>query len=136
MRATALISRKGGAGKTTLAINLAVAVQRAGIETLVVDLDPQASATAWADSRDAGTPLVLSAHAARLPEILSTARQHGAALCLIDTVPHAEGPALAAGLALIPRRPSIIGHGASPPGPPGKGVGVHGISVRATRKPK
>ena len=29
-----------------------------------------------------------------------------------------------------------IGHGASPPGPPGKGVGIHGISVRATRKPK
>ena len=31
-----------------------------------------------------------------LPEILATARGHGARLCLIDTAPHAESPALEA----------------------------------------
>ena len=112
MHTIALISQKGGAGKSTLAINLAVAAEHAGAKALVVDLDPQASTTAWADSREAETPIVLSAHAARLPEILATAREHSAQLCLIDTAPHAEGPALAAAraadVALIPCRPSII----------------------------
>ncbi len=112
MHTVALISQKGGAGKTTLAINLAVAAERTGIEAFVVDLDPQASAAAWADSRSAETPPILSAQATRLPQILATARQHGAGLCLIDTAPHAESPALAAAraadLTLIPCRPSVL----------------------------
>ena len=112
MRTAALISQKGGSGKTTLAINLAVAAQRRGQAAIVVDVDPQASAAKWADSREADTPVVVSAQAARLPEVLERAQEHGAKLCLIDTAPHAESPALAAAraadLALIPCRPSIL----------------------------
>ena len=110
MLIVAVISQKGGAGKTTLATNLAVAAELAGQSTLVVDLDSQASATSWADSREADTPVVVSAQGARLEEVLATARDHGAALCLIDTAPHAESPALAAARAadivLIPCRAS------------------------------
>ena len=42
-----LLSRKGGVGKSTLAIHLAVLAQRAGLRALLLDMDPQRSAAAW-----------------------------------------------------------------------------------------
>ena len=110
MLTVALISQKGGAGKTTLACGLAVASEMAGYSTVVVDLDPQASATKWADLRAADTPVVTSAHAARLTPVLMAAQDAGADLVLIDTAPHAAdaalGAARAADLVIIPCRPS------------------------------
>lgn len=47
MTIAALINQKGGAGKTTAAVELAAADARAGRSVLVVDMDPQASATTW-----------------------------------------------------------------------------------------
>lgn len=44
---------KGGTGKTTLAVNLAVELARNGYDALLVDTDPQSSATMWAYYRDA-----------------------------------------------------------------------------------
>jgi chromosome partitioning protein len=113
MYTIAVLSQKGGAGKTTLAINLAGAAEAAGQRTVIIDLDPQASAKAWHDQReDKESPIVISAHAVRLPEILGTATEMGADLCLIDTAPHATDAALqaarAADLVLIPCRPSYI----------------------------
>ena len=45
MRRIAAMNQKGGVGKTTTTVNLAVALARMGQRTLVVDLDPQAHAT-------------------------------------------------------------------------------------------
>jgi chromosome partitioning protein len=47
MRTIATINRKGGCGKTTTAVSLAAALGEAGLRTLVVDLDPQGSASSW-----------------------------------------------------------------------------------------
>ncbi len=114
MKTLAILSGKGGAGKTTLAVHLAVAAQCSGHSTVLIDLDPQGSAFSWKSTRteDVPSPVVISAHATRLPEILETARSKDVALTIIDTAPHAETPALtaarAAELVLIPCRPAIF----------------------------
>ncbi|WP_295409158.1 ParA family partition ATPase [uncultured Thiocystis sp.] len=112
MKTIAIISQKGGTGKTTLALNLAVVAETAGYATVIIDLDPQASAKEWSKSRDADTPVVISAHASQLDEVLATAKENDAAFCLIDTAPHSERDALAAAraadLILIPCRPAIL----------------------------
>ena len=47
MDVIAIIAQKGGTGKTTLALSMAVAAQRAGRTVAIIDLDPQASASNW-----------------------------------------------------------------------------------------
>ena len=112
MLTVAMISQKGGTGKTTLSLNLAVAAELDGRVAVVVDLDPQASATAWHDHREGDAPVVVSAQAARLAEVLATSKDHGAKMALIDTAPHSEASALAAArladMVLIPSRPGIF----------------------------
>src|SRR5499427_10910 len=112
MKTISIVSQKGGAGKTTLAIHLAVASSQAGMNTAVIDLDPQASSAKWADRRQADLPVVLSAHASRLAHVLETTRAEGGELVLIDTAPHSDNAALEAAriadLVLIPCRPSIL----------------------------
>ena len=52
MQVISVWSPKGGAGKTTLTLNLAGAYAAQGLKVLVIDLDPQQSA-AWVHSRGA-----------------------------------------------------------------------------------
>ena len=52
MKTVAILAQKGGVGKTTLAVHLAVASSRRR-NTAIIDLDPQASAARWADRRSA-----------------------------------------------------------------------------------
>ncbi len=112
MKVIAIVSRKGGSGKSTIAIHLAVAASMAGKETAIIDLDPQSSAAKWSDSRSAEFPVVVSAQAARLEKVLEAAEKEGADLVFIDTSPHTETAALAAIRAadfiLVPCRPSIV----------------------------
>jgi chromosome partitioning protein len=113
MKTVAVISQKGGAGKTTLAVNLAVAAELHNVATVLIDLDPQASAKTWHDIRvRKDAPFVVSAQASRLEEVLEASRTNGAELVIIDTAPHSEAAALgaarAADLVLIPCRPAIL----------------------------
>lgn len=48
----AVLNQKGGSGKTTTATNLATHLHAGQESTLLVDLDPQGSASDWADERD------------------------------------------------------------------------------------
>ena len=78
MKTVAIESQKGGTGKTTTALNLAVAAEKAGQATVVIDLDPQASAAGWKDTRQAESPVVVSVPPARLPQALQAAQEGGA----------------------------------------------------------
>jgi len=107
-----LIAQKGGAGKTTLSINLAVAAEAAGRRAVLVDIDPQASAAAWGDHRQSDRPVIAAVPPSRLAAALAAGRAHAADLAVLDTPPHSESSALAAvrasDLALIPLRPGIL----------------------------
>ena len=56
-RVIAITNQKGGSGKTTTAVNLAAALVEQGRRVLLVDLDPQASASAWFGIKDQGKGL-------------------------------------------------------------------------------
>jgi chromosome partitioning protein len=112
MQTIVIVSQKGGTGKTTLAIHLAVAAELAGLPAVVIDLDPQASAAAWRDLREAEGPAVESVQPARLHATLKAASEAGAKFAVIDTPARSENAALeavrAADLALIPCRPGFF----------------------------
>lgn len=112
MQTIAIISQKGGAGKTTLAVHLAVASATAGKTTAIIDLDPQASSANWGDRRKADLPVVVSAHSTRLPQEMNNAREAGVEVLILDTAPHSDAVALAAAraadLVIVPCKPNIL----------------------------
>lgn len=112
MRTIALINQKGGVGKTTVALHLAAAFWQHGADALVLDLDPQASATEWHDARAEQLPHVESIQPARLAKVVEHAAEIGTDALILDTAPHAESTALdaarCADLVLVPCQPSIM----------------------------
>ena len=71
MQVISLIAQKGGVGKTTLATCLAVQAVEQNKQVLVIDLDPQATASFWSDTRGKpDDPAVMSIQPVRLPAVL------------------------------------------------------------------
>src|SRR3954453_12133196 len=116
MKIISVVCQKGGAGKTKIATNLAVPAERAGHPTVLLDLDPQATAAKWGDKRDGAPPDVVAAQAGRLGRLLEDARRQGAGVTIIDTAPIADAASLeatkAADLVLVPCQPSDFDLGA------------------------
>ncbi len=107
--------QKGGAGKSTLAIHLAVAWSKEGKKVAIVDIDPQASVSHW-DERRGGNGNGELPHVVKLSgwrtagEVERLGRDHD--LVLIDSPPHAATESRiavrAAKLVLVPMQPSLM----------------------------
>ena len=112
LRTIAVISSKGGSGKTTLALHLAAAAEAAGRRTLVADADPQKSSWAWRQAREGRAPEVAVIQASMLQRLQMAFERSGFHLLVIDTPPFAGPETLeairAADLTLIVARPSML----------------------------
>jgi chromosome partitioning protein len=112
MHIIALVCQKGGAGKTTMAIHLAVEGQRRGLKTLLIDIDPQASAAKIMDRRGDEPPEVATEAASRLDKAVKAAEGQGYELIIVDTAPQADRAAAQAArianLVVAPLQPSIV----------------------------
>ncbi len=116
-RAITIAQRKGGAGKTTLAAQLAVAWARQGGKVAVLDIDPQASLSAWVALRRtrlgaAGIGFDFAALPGWRAEQWIAERARDVDLVIVDGPAHIETEARiavrAAGLVLIPVQPSPL----------------------------
>lgn len=116
MKTIATINAKGGSGKTTVAIHLAVAAVQQGHNVAVIDLDPQQTARLWSDRRSSPSPVVLQAAPSRLGTELERAADAGADIVLIDAPPRAwlgadnaaREAARVSDLVVVPTRPTIL----------------------------
>lgn len=110
MHTIVFASHKGGCGRSTLAISLAVAAQEAGESVAIFDLDPKSCASRWGSKRMDRKLPVRTPDYTRLRRALSAAARRKATLAIIDT-PVLESPATLAAvktadLTIVPARPS------------------------------
>jgi len=112
MKTIGMIAQKGGSGKTTLSIHLAVQASLSGLKVLLVDMDPQGSAGAWWRRRSDEQPELIQTRGDGLEEVLEDAARRKYDLAVVDTAPHASDEArTCVGLAdwvCIPTRPAIL----------------------------
>jgi chromosome partitioning protein len=111
MKTLVILAQKGGSGKTTVAVHMAVCAARRGLKTAIIDIDPQRSAYNWNESRPEQRKLDAAiAEISQLDSLLQQASAGGVDLAIVDTAPHSTGDAaIAAKLAdfiLIPCRPA------------------------------
>lgn len=112
MKIFSIVCQKGGTGKTTTALNVAVEAVANGLEVVYIDLDPQVSACDWKDIRGDKPPVVAATPVPHLERALKAAEAAGADLAIVDTAGRtndaASAAARAADLVLIPLQPSLI----------------------------
>lgn len=112
MKKITLIAQKGGAGKTTLAIHLAVAAKSSGLKIAIIDIDPQRSAVTWANLREDTSIPVAGVLSMEIVETLRMAEDDKFDLIIIDTPPHTAPIvtkiAEAVDYIIIPCQPSLL----------------------------
>src|SRR3954470_11765055 len=97
MKVISVIGQKGGSGKSTVTVHLAVCAEQAGLSAAIIDTDPQGSAHKWFERRSASTPgVVREIDADVLPNLITRARANDVDVLLVDTPGKAETMALAA----------------------------------------
>jgi chromosome partitioning protein len=110
MKAITFVTQKGGSGKSTLCISLAVAAQEAGQSVCILEMDRQATVSDWAEHRKQPSPEVAQVDATQIDDIMARLRRSDFDYVFIDT-PGVDSPGSlaairAADLCVIPCRPT------------------------------
>lgn len=112
MKTLAVMSRKGGAGKTTVAVNLTLAARAMGVKAVLADADPLRSASEVLRGREEAPGLLFETAASKLFTLTEACRRSGVELLVIDTpaAPEADvaEAAKVADLCLAVARPTYI----------------------------
>ena len=112
MMVVGIIGQKGGGGKTTTSLSLAVAAAEKGLASVVIDIDQQANAAKWKDRRKSENVAVIGALQSRIKQTLETARSHGADFVVIDSPGHNDSAAMetvrASDIVLLPVEPQMF----------------------------
>lgn len=112
MHTISVTARKGGVGKSTVTIHLAVIAQQEGLKVAIIDTDPQGSAAGWWNEREGDTPSMLQCAPKELADVKNLARSEGYDLLIIDTEPSHSSDlasvAKASDFVLIPTRPAPL----------------------------
>jgi chromosome partitioning protein len=130
MRTIAVIARKGGSGKTTVATHLAIAAHLRGLKVLVADTDPQRSALEVLKARQGAGPERTDSTGPKLFALQMAAMRDGTDVLVIDTaagaVEDVANAIVLADLSLLVLRPTFLDLAAA----------IHTVeTVRRLRKP-
>jgi len=112
MHTIVLATQKGGSGKSTLSIGLALAAKQAGYSVRLIETDPQGTLSNWQRRRNNPDPVVEPIYrAADIEPRLRMLRESGLQLSIVDTAAGLSAATTAAirhsSLCLIPTRPSV-----------------------------
>jgi chromosome partitioning protein len=112
MHTIVLATQKGGSGKSTLTIGLALAAKKAGHQVRLIDTDPQGTLSNWQARRGIAEPMVEAIYnVGRLESRLAQLANGGITVTVVDTASGVSAATAAAircaDLCLIPARPSV-----------------------------
>jgi chromosome partitioning protein len=85
MKTLTVLSRKGGSGKTTVSVSLALAARQAGLKVVLADIDPLRSAAEVIGARAEAASFLLESTAGKLFVLQDACRQNGCDLLIVDT---------------------------------------------------
>ena len=105
-----IANRKGGAGKSTCAAHIALEAVKAGLKTILIDLDPQKTLEIWWKKREEDNPYLTEIDPLKIDDLISNINKHDFDLCIIDTPGdtsiNATNGLKVADLVLIPSKPT------------------------------
>lgn len=110
MKAITFVTQKGGSGKSTLCISLAIAALESGRSVCILEMDRQATISDWAEHRNLDSPEVAQIDATQLDDVMKRLQDSAYDYVFIDTPGVDSAGTLsairAADLCVIPCRPT------------------------------